>query len=94
MNETNEENEKTVRQTTKPTQSAGLPFDWNEFPKLDTPRLILRQAVPGDREGLFALYADEEVMRYMPLDPFELIEEADDEMGWHARIFRERTGLR
>ncbi|WP_084777916.1 GNAT family N-acetyltransferase [Saccharibacillus sacchari] len=94
MNETNEENEKTVRQTTTPTKSAGLPFDWNGFPKLDTPRLILRQAVHGDREGFFALYADEEVMRYMPLDPFESIEEADDEMGWHARIFRERTGLR
>jgi len=90
----NETNEKTSRQTTTPTKSVDLPFDWNEFPRLEAPRLILRQAVPGDRERLFALYADEEVMRYLPLDPFESIEEADDEMGWHARIFRERTGLR
>ncbi|OWA34149.1 N-acetyltransferase [Saccharibacillus sp. O16] len=69
-------------------------FDWSEFPRLETPRLILREARPEDREGLFRLYADEEVMRYIPLDPFESVEEADDEMSWHARIFREQTGLR
>jgi len=77
-----------------PEDSLSPVFDWKEFPILDTPRLILRKAVPSDRTGLFALYADEEVMRYMPLDPFESVEEADDEMSWHARIFREQTGIR
>lgn len=76
------------------TKSSAFPFDWNEFPRLDTPRLILREATPSDRDGLFALYANEEVMRYLPLDPFESVEEADDEMGWHRRIFEEQTGLR
>lgn len=76
------------------TKTLDFPFDWNRFPRLDTPRLILREATPSDRDGLFALYADEEVMRYLPLDPFESVEEADDEMGWHRRIFKEQTGLR
>ncbi|NGZ75100.1 GNAT family N-acetyltransferase [Saccharibacillus alkalitolerans] len=76
------------------TKNGSSIFDWSEFPLLETPRLILREARPEDRDGLFALYADEEVMRYLPLDPFETAEEADDEMGWHARIFRERTGIR
>ncbi|MEJ8306346.1 GNAT family protein [Saccharibacillus sacchari] len=74
--------------------SANELFDFSVFPRLDTPRLILREAKAEDRDGLFALYADEEVMRYLPLDPFESVEEADDEMGWHARIFREQTGIR
>ncbi|MCQ4086493.1 GNAT family N-acetyltransferase [Saccharibacillus sp. JS10] len=69
-------------------------FDWSVFPRLETPRLLLRQAKPSDREGLFALYGDEEVMRYLPLEAFQSIEEADDEMNWHARIFQEQTGLR
>jgi len=69
-------------------------FDFKEFPRLETSRLLLREAKPADRDGLFAMYADEEVMRYMPLDPFESVEEADDELGWHARIFREGTGIR
>lgn len=74
--------------------SDGALFDFKHFPRLETPRLILREAKPEDRDGLFALYADEEVMRYMPLDPFRSVEEADDELGWHARIFREGTGIR
>ena len=83
-----------MNETNLQHQTGEASFDWSEFPRLETPRLILREARPEDREGLFGLYADEEVMRYIPLDPFEAIEEADDEMGWHARIFRERTGLR
>lgn len=74
--------------------SEGALFEFKHFPRLETPRLIMREAKPEDRDGLFALYADEEVMRYMPLDPFRSVEEADDELGWHARIFREGTGIR
>lgn len=93
MNETNQTSG-TPTEANLQTENGGPPFDWSEFPRLETPRLILREARTEDREGLFGLYADEEVMRYIPLDPFESIEEADDEMSWHARIFREQTGLR
>lgn len=93
MNEMNEANTDMNTDMNKETNTA-VPFDWNGFPRLETPRLILREAKPGDRDGLFAMYADEEVMRYMPLDPFESAEEADDELGWHARIFKEHTGIR
>jgi ribosomal-protein-alanine N-acetyltransferase len=39
-------------------------FTWQQFPSLETKRLILRQIIGPDAEDIFRIYSDEEVMRY------------------------------
>ena len=39
-------------------------FDFSTFPTLTTPRLILRQSLPGDAADFFSYYSDPEVMKY------------------------------
>ena len=52
-------------------------FDFSTFPSLATPRLILRQSVPGDAADLFSYLSDAEVMKYDdPTIPFQDIAEA------------------
>jgi ribosomal-protein-alanine N-acetyltransferase len=64
------------------------------FPRLETPRLVLRQIQPADAEALFATFSDEAVMEFygdMPhrsvADSLELIRR---QQGWYAR----REGIR
>lgn len=45
-------------------------------PRLETKRLILREMRPEDAEAIFALYGDEEVMRYRDVLTFTRLEEA------------------
>lgn len=40
---------------------------WDEFPELETRRLLLRQITPGDTEELFSLFSDDEVTEYMDI---------------------------
>ena len=40
-------------------------------PKIETPRLLLRRAFPEDIPGLFEIYKDPEVMRFVPVFPAE-----------------------
>lgn len=39
-------------------------FTWQQFPRLETRRLVLRQIIGMDAEDIFRIYSDEEVMRY------------------------------
>ncbi len=57
-----------------------------DFPLLETKRLVLRQMRPGDAEAIFRIYGDEEVMRYRDVLPFTRPEEAQQFLeGVHAR---------
>ena len=47
-----------------------------EFPQLETKRLILRQMRPEDAKAIFRIYGDEEVMRYRDVLAFTRLEEA------------------
>jgi ribosomal-protein-alanine N-acetyltransferase len=47
-----------------------------EFPLLETKRLILRQMRPEDAKAIFRMYGDEEVMRYRDVLAFTRLEEA------------------
>lgn len=47
-----------------------------ELPPLETKRLVLRQMRPADAEAIFAMYGDEEVMRYRDVLAFSRLEEA------------------
>ncbi len=43
-----------------------LTIDFNPFPVLETPRLILRRPIREDAADLFLMRSDPEVMRYIP----------------------------
>lgn len=47
-----------------------------EVPRLETKRLVLREMRPDDAEAIFAIYSDEEVMRYRDVLAFSRLEEA------------------
>lgn len=48
---------------------------------LETKRLMLRHLVPGDLDGLFALYSDPDVRRYFPEGTLTY-EETKEELEW------------
>jgi len=51
-------------------------FDFSTFPTLVTPRLVLRQIVPGDAADLFSIHGDPEVQKYDSDPPMHAIAEA------------------
>lgn len=57
------------------------------FPVIETERLRLRSMNSSDRDGLFALFSDPEVLRYYNIDPLHEVSEAD------AMIERLRKGF-
>lgn len=69
-------------------------FEFKDFPKLETERFILRKGTVDDRNDLFELYADENVVKYLPLNLFKTVEDANDEINWYEKIFKEQIGLR
>jgi len=69
-------------------------FEFDTFPQIEAERFVLRAVTDSDSGDLLALYSDETVVEYMPLDPFESEQDALDEMSWYRKIFKEQTGLR
>ena len=51
-------------------------FDFSTFPTLTTPRLILREILPGDAADLFSYASDPEVQKYDSDPPMREIAEA------------------
>lgn len=70
----------------------GPAFD--RFPRLETPRLILRQIQFADAEALFATFSDEAVMEFYGELPHRTVEESRElvrrQREWYAR----RQGIR
>lgn len=71
-----------------------MTFSFTKFPIIETERLILRKATEQDSDDILELYANENVVQHMPLDPFTSIEDAKGEIRWYEKIFLEQTGLR
>jgi ribosomal-protein-alanine N-acetyltransferase len=69
-------------------------FAFDDFPVLQTERFTLRAAREQDSPDILALYSDERVAQYLPLDPFETMDDAMGELGWYTKIFVEKSGLR
>ncbi|MFA1738167.1 GNAT family N-acetyltransferase [Lysinibacillus fusiformis] len=69
-------------------------FEFKDFPKLETERFILRKGTVDDCSDLFELYANENVVKYLPLNLFESVEDAMVEINWYEKIFKEQIGLR
>lgn len=69
-------------------------FAFDDFPVLRTKRFTLRAAREQDCLDILALYSDERVAQYLPLAPFETVDDAMGELGWYTKIFVEKSGLR
>ncbi|WIG59745.1 MAG: hypothetical protein OJF49_002492 [Ktedonobacterales bacterium] len=67
---------------------------FTSFPRLETPRLALRQIQPQDAEALFATFSDEVVMEFYGHLPHQSVAESRaliEQLGeWYAR----REGIR
>jgi RimJ/RimL family protein N-acetyltransferase len=64
------------------------------FPRLETPRLILREITPDDVQDLFRIYANPEVMRYWSAAPMRSIAEAHRKIAGVAAAFHAHEGIR
>jgi len=71
-----------------------MEFNFEDFPKLETKRFILRKGIVDDAQDIFMLYSDENVVKYIPLTLFTSVEDAIYEINWYDKIFKEKTGLR
>ena len=67
---------------------------FDSFPRLETPRLILRQIQLADAEALFATFSDEAVMEFYGDLPHRTVEDSHElvrrQHEWYAR----REGIR
>jgi len=51
-------------------------FDFELFPCIETPRLLLRELQREDAEAVFRIFSDAEVMKYYDMDAFTTIDQA------------------
>ncbi|HEY7022258.1 MAG TPA: GNAT family protein [Ktedonobacterales bacterium] len=70
------------------------PEMFTQFPALETPRLSLRQIVPGDAEALFATFSDPTVMEFYGDPPHRLIEDSRDLIRRQEHWYAQREGIR
>ncbi len=67
---------------------------FTRFPRLETPRLLLRQIEPRDAEALFATFSDEVVMEFYGELPHRTVDDSrvliDQQQLWYAN----RDGIR
>jgi [ribosomal protein S5]-alanine N-acetyltransferase len=52
-------------------------FDFEWFPRIETPRLIVRELHREDAEAVFRIFSDPEVMKYSDRDMFTRLEQAE-----------------
>lgn len=65
-----------------------------EFPVLETERLILRQIKKDDAHVLFEYWSDFEVTKYMNIEPFSNINEAEYMIDLLNNLFIENKAMR
>ena len=63
------------------------------FPRFETERLLIRELVMADSAPLYAHFSDENVTRYMDIDPLMSEAEAVNIINWHAKDSGCRWGL-
>jgi [ribosomal protein S5]-alanine N-acetyltransferase len=72
----------------------GTPEMFAQFPAIETPRLTLRQIVPGDAEALFATFSDHAVMEFYGDPPHRSIEDSRDLIQRQEQWYAQREGIR
>lgn len=66
----------------------------NAFPRLQTPRLTLRQIVPADAAALFTIHSDAEWMQWYGVDPITSLAEAEHLAELFASWYSAGSGFR
>ncbi|MCA0987159.1 GNAT family N-acetyltransferase [Guptibacillus algicola] len=66
----------------------------NEFPVIETERLVLREVTSKDAPDMLVYLSDPDVVKHMGLEPFQSIDDALDEIKWYKSIYEEDTGVR
>ena len=69
-------------------------FDFDVFPVIETPRLILREMVPQDAEAVHYIFSDAEVMQYYDMPAFTGIEEAEAMITRQRQRFEQKERFR
>ena len=64
------------------------------FPRIETPRLILRQIELSDAEAVFATFSDPEVMEFYGELPHQTVEESRDLIRRQHEWYGRREGIR
>lgn len=72
----------------------GTIFDFEVFPRIETPRLILRELRREDADAVFRIFSDQEVMKYMNMDMFTSIEDAQALIERQRHRFEQKERFR
>jgi ribosomal-protein-alanine N-acetyltransferase len=67
---------------------------FNEFPQLETERLILRELKSSDAEAMLRYLSDPEVTRYLDTQPHRTLEQTRQLVHFLAGLFEKREGFR
>lgn len=67
---------------------------FNQFPKLETENLILRQISFDDEKEIFDVYSDKEAMKYFGKHPYKSIAEATGMVYTVINAFQNKEGIR
>lgn len=72
-----------------PTKYAMKPF-----PEITTERLALRGPLEKDKQPMYDIHTDPEVMRYYGVKPYDSMEKVQKHIDWLLKLHREEIGLR
>lgn len=61
---------------------------FNEFPKLETERLILREVVESDYSAIYDIYCDEDAVKYQQIKAMSTIEQAKKSVEFLSMALR------
>lgn len=67
---------------------------FDSFPCVETPRLVLREMRPTDRNAIYHLYGNAEVVRYYDVGQFNNVEQADHLIARLNQRFIDRKAIR
>jgi ribosomal-protein-alanine N-acetyltransferase len=67
---------------------------FTDFPRLETPRLLLRRIEPRDAEALFAIFSDEAVMEFYGNLPHHAVDDSRDLIARQEQRYANREGIR
>ncbi|KAF1081739.1 MAG: hypothetical protein GQF41_2079 [Candidatus Rifleibacterium amylolyticum] len=70
-----------------------MEFNWDELPQIKTPRLCLRKLTASDRQEIFAVYGNPEVMAFTDEEPFNDSEVVDQMLASVEKLFCSRESL-
>lgn len=65
-----------------------------EFPIIETERLVLREVATEDANDMFTYLSDKDVVKHMGLAPCQTVTDVCDEINWYNSIIEEGTGIR